>query len=73
MKKLNNFLITNTADYHESLIESLCDPEEAAAYLKVALEEYEQDRDETPEGNNLDDYGKIKRFILSCRCAKIYF
>lgn len=35
----------NTADYHEHLIESLRDPEEAIAYLKVALEEYEQDGD----------------------------
>lgn len=45
MKKLNNFLANNTADYHENLIQSLRDREEAATYLKVALEEYEQDRD----------------------------
>lgn len=33
----------NTADFHEHLIESLRDPAEAYAYLKVALEEFEQD------------------------------
>lgn len=35
-----------------------------------------RDRDETPEGNNLDDYGKydkIERFMLSCRCAENLF
>ncbi len=45
MKNLNEFLVKNTADYSEDLIESLRDPEEAAVYLKVALEEFEQDRD----------------------------
>lgn len=45
MKNVKDFLEKNTADYREDLIESLRDPEEAAAYLKVALEEYEQDRD----------------------------
>lgn len=35
-----------------------------------------RDRDETPEGNNLDDYGKfdkIQRFMLGCRCAENLF
>lgn len=42
MKKL---IEENTADYHKHLLESLRDPKEAIAYLKVALEEYEQDGD----------------------------
>ena len=45
MKILNNGLEKNTADYHEKLISSLRDPDEAIAYLKVALEEYEKDND----------------------------
>lgn len=36
---------TKTVDYHTRLIEDLTDKEEAVAYLKVALEEYEFDRD----------------------------
>lgn len=31
--------------FREALIEDLKDPEDARAYLEVALEEYEQDRD----------------------------
>lgn len=42
---MKNLITKNTADYHEHLIESLRDPEEAIAYLRVALEEYEQDGD----------------------------
>ncbi len=34
-----------TTSYHEKLIKSLRDPEEATVYLKVALEEYEADED----------------------------
>lgn len=45
MKKSKKFLAENTADFHENLIESLRDPDEAIAYLRVALEEYEQDGD----------------------------
>lgn len=33
------------ADYHEDLIESLKDDNEAEAYLQVALEEYDEDGD----------------------------
>lgn len=32
-------------DYHAELIEALKDSDEALSYLKVALEEYEQDKD----------------------------
>lgn len=42
MKKL---IAKNTVSHHEYLMESLRHPKRAAAYLKVALEEYEQDGD----------------------------
>lgn len=35
-----------------------------------------RDRDKTPDGNNLDDFGKydkLKRFMLDCRCAENLF
>jgi DNA-binding phage protein len=35
----------NTSNFHAHLIESLRNPTEAIAYLKVALEEFEQDGD----------------------------
>jgi probable addiction module antidote protein len=35
----------NTGDYHEWLINSLKNKKEAAAYLQVALEEYQNDGD----------------------------
>lgn len=38
-------IIKNTSDYHAKLLESLADKDEAIAYLKVALEEYEEDHD----------------------------
>ena len=38
-------LLKNTKDYHSHLIQSLQDIDEAAAYLQVALEEYEEDAD----------------------------
>ena len=38
-------ILKYTTSYHQKLIQSLCDPEEAAAYLKVALEEYENEGD----------------------------
>lgn len=38
-------ILKHTASYHQKLIKALRDPEEAAAYLKVALEEYEKDGD----------------------------
>ena len=38
-------ILKRAVDYHESLIESLVDHDEAMAYLKVALEEYEKDND----------------------------
>lgn len=34
-----------TLDYHQELINSLKDTAEATAYLKIALEEYEEDKD----------------------------
>ena len=37
--------MTGNRKFREVLIEDLKDPEEARAYLEVALEEYEQDRD----------------------------
>lgn len=45
MNKSKDFLAKNTLDYQEELIKSLRDPEQAISYLKVALEEYEQDGD----------------------------
>lgn len=38
-------ITAHTRDYHASLLEGLSNKEEAVAYLKVALEEYEQDND----------------------------
>lgn len=40
-----DYIRNNTSDYHEKLIESLQDKEDAMAYLEVALEEYEDDGD----------------------------
>lgn len=37
--------LNNVTDYHHKLIESLSDRDQAMAYLKVALEEYEDDSD----------------------------
>lgn len=37
--------LKNVTDYHERLMENLADSEQAMAYLKVALEEYEDDAD----------------------------
>lgn len=34
-----------TVSYHDELIESLRDPKESAAYLEIALEEYQEDGD----------------------------
>jgi probable addiction module antidote protein len=36
-------IIKNTSDYRTRLLASLADKDEAVAYLKVALEEYEED------------------------------
>ena len=38
-------IMKNTSIYHDRLLESLTDKGEAIAYLKVALEEYEEDND----------------------------
>ena len=38
-------LIENTKSYHQELVAALADPVEAAAYLQVALDEYEEDGD----------------------------
>ncbi len=40
-----DFVLKNTSSFDEFLIEQLKDPEEARAYLEVALEDYEQDAD----------------------------
>lgn len=42
MKRL---IAKNTIGFQEQLIESLKDPEEAIAYIRVALDEFEQDSD----------------------------
>jgi probable addiction module antidote protein len=42
---MSDFISKNTASYQDNLIESLKDIEKAEAYLKVALEEYEEDKD----------------------------
>jgi probable addiction module antidote protein len=44
----------NTGDYHEWLIRSLKNKKEAAAYLQVALEEYQED-------------GAFEAFLLALR------
>jgi len=41
------FVMENTGDYDEWLIEQLKDPEEALVYLEAALEAYEEDSDDT--------------------------
>lgn len=45
MKKSKKFLAENTVAFHGNLIESLRNPDEAIAYLRGALGEYEQDGD----------------------------
>lgn len=42
---MKNTVQKHTSSYHEKLIASLSDVDEATAYLKVALEEYEEDGD----------------------------
>ncbi|MDE0633277.1 MAG: hypothetical protein OXH73_17360 [Caldilineaceae bacterium] len=41
------FVMENTGDYDEWLIEQLKDPEEALVYLEAALAAYEEDSDDT--------------------------
>ena len=41
-------MVKNTASYEERLEETLKEPEEAQAYLEVALEEYEETGDTSP-------------------------
>lgn len=38
-------LLKNTASYHDELIESLKNPKEANLYLRIAMEEYQEDGD----------------------------
>jgi probable addiction module antidote protein len=38
-------VIKNTTSYHDELIESLKNPKEADLYLRMAMEEYHDDRD----------------------------
>ncbi len=38
-------IMKNTSDYHAKLLQILTNKEDAIAYLKVALEEYEEDHD----------------------------
>jgi hypothetical protein len=38
-------LLKHTKSYHDDLIEALRDPIESFAYLQVAFEEYQEDRD----------------------------
>ena len=40
-----DFVLKNTSSFQEYLIEQLKHPEEARAYLEVALEDYEEDAD----------------------------
>lgn len=40
-----DFILKNTRNYDEWLVEHLKDPEEAQAYLEAVLEEYEKDGD----------------------------
>ncbi len=41
MSKLK--ILKNTASYHDELIESLKNPKEANLYLRIAIEEYQED------------------------------
>ena len=41
------FVMENTGDYDEWLIEQLKNPEEALVYLEAALEAYEEDSDDS--------------------------
>ena len=38
-------ILKNTESYHDDLIQSLKDPEEAFGYLQIAMEEYQEDND----------------------------
>lgn len=38
-------ILKNTASYHDELIESLKNPKEANMYLRIAMEEYQEDGD----------------------------
>jgi len=38
-------ILKNTSSYHDELIESLKDSKEADVYLKIAMEEYQDDGD----------------------------
>lgn len=38
-------ILKNTASYHDDLIESLKKPKEANLYLRIAMEEYQEDSD----------------------------
>ncbi len=42
---MSESILSNTASYHNNLIEALKNSQKAEAYLKVALEEYEEDKD----------------------------
>ena len=44
-KKLDQKILERTVSFHDDLIESLKDPEHAAIYVQVALEEYREDGD----------------------------
>ncbi len=44
-EKIREKLLACSVSFHDDLIESLKDPEEAAVYLQVALDEYQQDGD----------------------------
>ena len=39
------WILKNTADYHEQFIDSLKNPQETYGYLQVAMEEYQEDND----------------------------
>jgi probable addiction module antidote protein len=47
-------VLEKTGDYHAWLIKSLHDPEEAAIYLQVALDEYQTD-------------GEVEAFLIALR------
>jgi probable addiction module antidote protein len=39
------YILKNTESYHDDLIQTLKDPDEAFGYLQVAMEEYQEDND----------------------------
>lgn len=59
------------ADFEECLIESLQNPEEAAGYLRVALEEYSKDHDIDSLCDSLSYIAAAKEGLLQFSVSEI--